>query len=62
MNEQTPEFFKLDDIDRKVLAWLTKHVKPNSVKSWIEFITQDYKRRGILIDSERLFNETQESM
>jgi hypothetical protein len=55
------EFFKLDETDRKVLVWLTDHVKVKSIKSWIEFIADDYQRRkGVLINTERLFLEAQE--
>ena len=56
--EQRPEFFKLDEIDRKVLFWLINHVQPGTVKSWIEFIADDYKQnRSVEIDAEKLLNE-----
>jgi hypothetical protein len=59
MEEERPEFFKLEDSDRKVLAWLKSHVNPKSVMSWIEFIVIDYKRRkNVDIDAQRLFKET----
>ena len=56
--EQRPEFFKLDEIDRKVLFWLIDHVQHGTVKSWIEFIAEDYKqKRSVEIDVEKLLNE-----
>ena len=59
--EEKPEFFKLDEIDRRVLIWLMIHVPPKSIKSWIDFIADDYKRqRAIIIDARKLFMETQE--
>jgi hypothetical protein len=62
MNEERPEFFKLEDSDRKVLAWLKDHVKARSVRSWMEYIAKDYKRRtGVIIDVDKLYNETLES-
>ena len=61
MEEERPEFFKLDDSDRKVLAWLKGHVQPNAIRSWLEYIAVDYKRRkNVDIDTEKLFNETVE--
>jgi hypothetical protein len=59
MKEEKPEFFKLEESDRKVLAWLKGHVHPNAIRSWIEFIAMDYKRRkGVDVDVEKLFEET----
>ncbi|HTJ53346.1 MAG TPA: hypothetical protein VL443_28020 [Cyclobacteriaceae bacterium] len=56
--EPRPEFFKLDEIDLKVLFWLIDHVQPGTVKSWIEFIAEDYKqKRSIEIDVEKLSSE-----
>jgi hypothetical protein len=61
MKEERPEFFKLEDSDRKVLAWLKSHVHPKAVRSWMEYIALDYKRRKNLdIDVEKLFKETME--
>jgi len=60
--EQRPEFFKLDEIDRKVLFWLIDHVQLGTVKSWIEFIAEDYKQnRSVEIDVEKLLNEIKNS-
>jgi hypothetical protein len=59
MREERPEFFKLEDSDRKVLAWLKDHVNPKSVRSWMEYIASDYKRRkDVIIDIDKLFKET----
>jgi hypothetical protein len=61
MEEERPEFFKLEDSDRKVLAWLKGHVNPKCVMSYIEYISIDYKRRkNVDIDVQRLFKETME--
>lgn len=61
MNEERPEFFKLEDSDRKVLAWLKDHVNPKSVRSWMEYIALDYKRRtGVIINVDKLYKETLE--
>jgi len=52
------EFFKLDPIDRLVLIWLIEHADEDAIKSWINYIRTDYKRRkSIDIDPERLFQE-----
>ena len=60
MDHHKLEFFKLDEIDRKVLCWLMdKH--PNSIKSWIEFIKEDYARRlNVKIDGKKLLEEAME--
>jgi hypothetical protein len=60
MEQKRPEFFKLDEADRRVLLWLMDHVHLKSTKSWIEYIVEDYHRRGIKIDAKKLYNETQE--
>lgn len=61
MEQDRPEFFLLDEIDRKVLFWLMDHAEPNAIKSWTEFVAEDYKRRkAITINCEKLFRETQE--
>jgi len=62
MQQHSLEFLKLDETDRKVLLWLIDHVQPNAIKSWIAFIGEDYSRRkGVQIDKDRLFKESQES-
>ncbi len=57
MEQEKPEFLKLDETDRKVLFWLIEHVHPKSTKSWIDYIAEDYKRKGIKIDTVKLFDE-----
>jgi hypothetical protein len=61
MEQEQLEFFKLDEADRRVLLWLIDHVKPNSIKSWLEFIAEDYWQRcSIKIDVARLYKEIQD--
>jgi type II secretory pathway component PulM len=57
MDNETLEFFKLDKTDRKVLFWLMDNVPPNNIKSWIEYVTNEYKERGIDIDAAILYKE-----
>lgn len=53
------EFFKLDEIDRKVLLWLMDHKSAKTIKGWIEYIASDYKKRRIAdIDPVKLYDET----
>jgi len=60
MQKKNLEFFKLDPIDRLVLIWLVENVDAAAIKSWINYIKVDYKRRkSIDIDADRLFHETQ---
>lgn len=57
MQEHTPEFFKLDSTDRKVLFWMMDY-NPGSLSAWIEYISKQYARnRSVSIDAELLFNE-----
>ncbi|HYG20116.1 MAG TPA: hypothetical protein VD816_14360 [Ohtaekwangia sp.] len=56
--EEELEFFKLDEIDRKVFLWLLAHVPKKSTLAWIDYITDDYRRRrAVLIDGNRMFRE-----
>lgn len=58
MQNQRPEFFRLEDTDRKVLFWLIDNVHEKVLKGWMEYIAGDYKRRkGISIDVARLYAE-----
>lgn len=58
LNMET-EFFKLDVIDRKVLFWLRSHKSAKTVKGWIEYVAEDYKKRKAgIIDPIKLYNET----
>lgn len=62
MQTKGTEFFKLDEIDRKVLFWLINNVPQNSVKAWIEYINQDYvKRKSVSINTEKLLEEVREN-
>lgn len=59
MENEKLEFFKLDETDRKVLLWLMDHHQ-KSIKSWIEYVANDYKRRnGIDINIDKFYKETQ---
>lgn len=61
VDDSTLEFFRLDEIDRRVFIWLIDHVKLNSVKCWLEFIREDYDRhKRITLNSDRLFAEARE--
>ncbi len=58
METQTPEIFKLDRIDRKVLFWLMDRESKEMIHGWIEYIAADYKKKNIaLIDAKKLFEE-----
>jgi hypothetical protein len=62
MEKEELEFFKLDEIDRKVFLWLLTHVPQKSTMAWIDYITDDYRRRrAVLIDGSRMFREMLES-
>ena len=54
IDEERPEFFKLDKIDRKVLFWLIDN-SPRSVDSWVDHIAGTYQKSMLVkIDSQRL--------
>jgi len=55
--EQTPELFKLNEVDRSVLFWLIDRVKSKAIKSWIAYIEEEYKRKSITINANLLFEE-----
>jgi len=58
MENEKLEFFKLDEIDRKVLLWLLSHVPQRSVSAWVDYIASEYKfRKSINIDIEKLHSE-----
>jgi len=58
MENEKLEFFKLDEIDRKVLLWLLSHVPQRSVSAWLDYIASEYKlRKAIHIDIEKLNEE-----
>jgi hypothetical protein len=59
MDNEKLEFFKLDETDRRVLFWLMDNAHTNSLKSWMDYIAEEYKERGIDIDVIKLYQETQ---
>lgn len=63
MENEKLEFFKLDEIDRKVLLWLLAHVPQKSVIAWIDYVAIEYRQsKAILIDSEKLLTEMQDEV
>lgn len=62
MEEERPEFFKLDKIDQKVMFWIMSN-SPHALYSWIEHIVEHYrKEKSILIDVEKLSSEVIKAM
>lgn len=58
MESDSLEFFKLDEIDRKVLIWLLAHVPQKSVSAWLDYIADAYRReKAIQLDISRLSEE-----
>jgi hypothetical protein len=58
MENEKLEFFKLDEIDRKVFLWLLDHVPQKSIMAWIEYISEEYRRkRSVQINAERMYSE-----
>lgn len=58
MESNSLEFFKLDEIDRKVLVWLLSHVPQKSVAAWLDYIADAYKReKSVQLDVIRLSEE-----
>lgn len=61
MENENLEFFKLDQIDRKVLLWLLDHVPEKSVTAWIDYTASEYQyKKSILIDTDKLYKEITE--
>jgi len=61
MEREKLEFFKLDEIDRKVLVWLISHVPQKSLLAWIDYIAEEYKlHKSISINTELLLQEIEE--
>ncbi len=55
--EDKPEFFKLDEIDRKTLFWLMDN-SPQSIQSWTEYVAAEYRaRKSMAIDFRKLYHE-----
>jgi hypothetical protein len=59
--KNSPEFFKIDEIDKNLMAWFVSE-SPTRVKSWLEYLAADYKRKSIDIDAEKLFFEIQQAI
>ena len=58
MEREKLEFFKLDEIDRKVLLWLLDHVPQKSVVAWLDFIASEYwTGKSVRIDPGKLYSE-----
>ncbi len=53
------EFSKLDHIDRLVCFDILEN-KKMEVKAYVYFITDEYKKKSIVIDSNKLTNELQQ--
>ena len=56
--DSSEELNKLDPIDLKVLIWLVEH-KMSSVPGWIQYVTSEYKKKGITINQDRLAAEAE---
>ncbi len=58
MENEKLEFFKHDEIDRKVFLWLMARVPHQSIQAWVSFITEEYRRtKAVQIDGERMLKE-----
>lgn len=58
MDSEKPEFFKLDEIDRKVLVWLMNHVPHKSVVAWVYYIANEYRvRKAVFMNADKLLDE-----
>jgi hypothetical protein len=61
MEQEKLEFFKLDEIDRKVLLWLLSHVPQKSVIAWLEYTSGQYKQeKSIQLDLDKIYAEVEE--
>lgn len=61
MEREKLEFFKLDEIDRKVLIWLLSHVPQKSLLAWIDYIAEEYKlHKSISINIDTLLKEIEQ--
>lgn len=55
--EEKLEFFKLDEIDRKVLFNL-QETNPKSIRSYVDHLVGEYrKKKKIELDGEKLIQE-----
>ena len=52
------EFAKLDLVDQEIAIWILKNLQPGRIRSWVEYIVNDYRsRKEIEIDADRLYSE-----
>ena len=58
--EQKLEFFKLNEIDRRVFFWLIDRVNIKAIKSWTDYIEEEYAEKSISINADLLFKEVLE--
>ncbi len=57
MEQEKPEFLKLDSIDQDVLMWILAYT-PQNVQSWIDYVSLQYKKRkAILIDPDKMYHD-----
>lgn len=50
------EFFKLDNLDRRIAFWLMDN-DPKDLCAWTKEVGNNYARKRVIIDSNRLLNE-----
>jgi type II secretory pathway component PulM len=61
MEDKKLEFFKLDEIDRKVLVWLLSHVPQKSLLAWIDYIAEEYRlHKSTSINTQTLLKEIEQ--
>lgn len=56
--DETSEFFKLDDTDKKVLFWIMDN-DPQAIAAWTREIARQYEMRSIHIEPRKLLAEIQ---
>lgn len=56
MGNQRNEFFKLDNVDKKVLFYLIENA-PDQVRAWVDHIAVNYASRDKSIDPDVLYRE-----
>jgi len=58
---QSLELFRLKEIDRHIFFWLTENEKlRNSLPSWLEYISKEYRQTKICLDVGRLLFESRQ--
>lgn len=58
MGHQSLEFFKLDNVDKKVLFYLMDSA-PDQVRAWVDHVVLNYASRNKAIDPEQLYSEVE---